>query len=169
MKQQPQLFEPAPLYERILALSWKQPFGSLMLHGKIETRVWDTKYRGPVLICTSKSAYSEEAVLSISGAYQFQRLCQRLLKDKTLDLNGYAIAIGKLVDSRPMKSNDEDKCFVKYREPWVDGNRKVRQLFCHVYEDLQAIEPFPWRGSQGWRELNQSELSLIKRIDNLNQ
>jgi len=28
--------------ETILALSWKQPFATAMLYGKIETRVWNT-------------------------------------------------------------------------------------------------------------------------------
>lgn len=163
MKESPTLFSTPPAYNRILALSWKQPYGSLMLHGKIETRVWETKYRGRVLICTSKAAYSQDAALSISGAYQFQRLCHRLLNDESIDVNGYAIAIGTLVDCRPMTPDDEDKTFVQYREPWVDKTGKRRRLFCHVYEDVQAIEPFPWQGSQGWREVGEPELSRIKR------
>lgn len=34
----------------IRALWWKEPFGTLMTYGKVETRVWDTKYRGWVLL-----------------------------------------------------------------------------------------------------------------------
>lgn len=41
----------------IRALSTKQPYASLMLHGKVETRTWDSKYLGWVLICASKQAY----------------------------------------------------------------------------------------------------------------
>ena len=29
----------------IRSLVWKEPFASLMLQGKIETRTWSTKYR----------------------------------------------------------------------------------------------------------------------------
>lgn len=151
--------------EKILALSWKQPFGTAMLYGKIETRVWNTNYRGLVLICTSKAAYSQHSVIGISGNRQFIRMCEAMIRDtKTLDLNGYAIAIGRLVDCRPMTKEDEDKCFVAYREPWVDGNEKQRQLYCHVYEDVKAIEPFPWKGSQGWTELDEETKSKIKFI-----
>lgn len=52
------------------ALSWKEPFASLMLLGKIETRVWDTKYRGLVLICASKQIYTADEIRHISGDEQ---------------------------------------------------------------------------------------------------
>jgi hypothetical protein len=57
---------------------------------------------------------------------------------------GKAIAIGRLTDCRPMKLEDEDKCFVQY----------CPDLFCHIYENVQAIKPFPWKGSQGWKEVS---------------
>ena len=52
--------------EPIKALSWKQPYASLMLKGKIETRSWPTNYRGLVLICASKAPYS---IKEIKGNY----------------------------------------------------------------------------------------------------
>lgn len=33
---------------------------------------------------------------------------------------GQAIAVGRLVDCRPMTKDDEDDCFVKYRSPWKE-------------------------------------------------
>lgn len=143
------------------ALSWKQPFGTLMLHGKIETRTWDTKYRGWVLICLSKIAYDDEAFENIAGHDQFVRIVNSLNGEydypKTeLHTGGQAIAIGRLVDSRPMKGVDEDLCFVKYRPPWAHVSKKTgrkawKRLWCHIYEDVQPINPVNWIGSQGWR------------------
>lgn len=131
--------------ERVLALSLKQPFASLMLLGKIETRTWSTKYRGLVLICASKKFYSESQVMSISGEKQTQHAFVELNQHGIKELRGMAIAIGRLVDCRPMTKEDEDKCFVKY----------YPDLFCHIYEDVVAIEPFEWKGTQGWKEVSE--------------
>lgn len=53
--------------EEIRALSWKEPYASLMLHGKIETRPWSTKYRGLVLVCASQKPYTEAELMGIAG------------------------------------------------------------------------------------------------------
>lgn len=44
--------------KRFKALSVKQPWAALIANGRktIETRKWATNYRGPLLICSSKSA-----------------------------------------------------------------------------------------------------------------
>lgn len=129
------------------ALTWKEPYASLMLYGKIETRTWKTTYRGRVLICASKKEYKIDDWCEISGDTQFKRILELvggflgLLYLK--NTNGYAIATGDLVDCRPMREQDEDRCFVKFRE----------SLWCHVYENVQPINPFPWKGSQGWRQV----------------
>lgn len=133
--------------EKILALSWKQPFATAMLYGKIETRTWDTKYRGLVLMCTSKQAYDEATVRRICGDDLFFRMCVAMNKDSvTLDLNGYAILIGRLVNSRPMRREDEAKAFVKFRP----------NLFSHIYEGVKPIKPFAWKGTQGWKTVDKS-------------
>lgn len=137
------------------ALSWKEPYGTLMLHGKIETRNWDTNYRGLVLICTSKQPYSLDKVLSISGRIQMDRILTLFQRNPQHTPFGYAIAIGRLIDSRDMNVTDEDKCFVQW---WPD-------LYCHVYIDVTPIVPFPWKGSQGWRTVSKSIINQIKFIE----
>jgi len=137
------------------ALSWKEPYASLMLYGKIETRKWKTNHRGPVLICASKKPYSLYSVLDISGDFQFQRIMDTLkVGDPGYfgDLNcGYAIAIGNLVDCRPMTPEDENACFVQYN----------KGLWCHVYEDIKTIKPFPFKGKQGWSNVNDAILEKL--------
>lgn len=133
-----------PASEKLMALSWKQPYAELMLHGKIETRTWPTNYRGWVLICASKQGYYTEQLRRISGAYQMVRMGQ-FLNVEAPKYEGMAIAIGRLMDCRPMKPEDEDACFVKYYE----------DLWCHVYNHVYSIRPFPWKGSQGWKEVSE--------------
>lgn len=129
---------------KVLALSWKEPYGSLMRYGKIETRTWKTNYRGLVLICTSKQPYSHSQILQIS-AEQVERIHELLINTfpRNLFKNcefGKAIAIGRLIDCRPMQPEDEEKTFVTY----------YPDLYCHVYRDVTPIEPFDWKGKQGW-------------------
>ena len=129
--------------QELRALSWKQPFAELMLRGKIETRTWKTNYRGWVLICASKKPYPRRELEVISGPTQYFKIFENL-SDVDGDLyqwrKGVAIAIGRLVDCRPMELIDESECFVAFNP----------NLFCHVYADVQAIKPIPWKGSQGW-------------------
>jgi hypothetical protein len=161
---------------KLLALSWKEPFASLMLYGKIETRVWPTKYRGLVLICTSKKAYNHEQLYNISGnlVNDFTRKVIGRNYDhwqNNIIKQGYAIAVGRLVDCRLMTKDDESKCFVKYREPWKEeriskktGKKKIVEvkLYCHVYEDVKPIKPIIWDGKQGWTNVSQD---LIRSIE----
>lgn len=130
--------------EPMLALSWKQPFGTAMLYEKDETRTWNTKYRGLVLICTSKAAYDEKTAIQICGEIQFIRLLKTVSNNTTLNLGGYAIAVGRLVNTKKMTPKDEDKTFVKYNE----------KLYCHIYEDVRPIKPFEWKGCQGWKKVD---------------
>lgn len=136
------------------ALSWKQPYGSLMLHGKIETRTWPTTYRGEVLICTSAKPYGTPSVFNISGFDQQRRIYSRLPLDEPLP-HGMAIAVATLVDCREMTKADEAACFVEYCEPWIDEKGKEKRLWCHIYENVRPIQPFPWKGSQGFSHVPQ--------------
>lgn len=136
------------------ALTWKEPFASLMLHGKIETRTWNTNYRGLVLICAGKRYYSYSEIQNISGGFKTIKIRDLFYDNKLKQQCGMAIAIGTLVDSRPMKPEDEDRCFVQYHP----------DLYCHVYTDVFAIEPFAWKGSQGWKNVPQYIINSIKKI-----
>lgn len=143
--------------ETIRALSWKQPYAGLMLHGKVETRTWDTKYRGLVLICASKARYSVEEVNKISGStipLKFKFRHYSLIPANSLVITGHAIAIGRLINSREMVQEDENRTGVVYRQ----------KLFCHVYQDVTPIEPFPWKGTQGWKTLDKETIKKIKLL-----
>jgi hypothetical protein len=131
--------------ESLRMLGWKQPFASLMLHGKIETRTWNTAYRGKVLIYSTKEIFTTDDLLE-------QGLCDELLIDKikdtlrmeeTVELLGTAFATGELIHTRRMKPEDEERCFVKY-----DPKR-----FCHIYSNVIRIVPFAITGTQSFPTL----------------
>jgi hypothetical protein len=147
--------------ERVLALSWKQPFASAMLVGKVETRSWNTNYRGLVLICSSKKVYSNDEVTKISGIplrdemyvelSNFYKHSNYRNHSNYEYHGGIALAVARLVDCRPMKIEDEEKTFVKFNP----------NLYCHFYEDVKQIEPFYWKGCQGWKEVSNDVKSSI--------
>ncbi|KRT67815.1 MAG: hypothetical protein XU08_C0001G0226 [candidate division WWE3 bacterium CSP1-7] len=65
------------------AISLKQPWANYIASGRktIETRKWTTRYRGKILIVSSKSPNIPPA--------------------------GYAVAVAEIVDCRPMVKTDE--------------------------------------------------------------
>lgn len=137
----------------IKALSWRQPFANLMLQGKIETRTWSTKIRGQVLICSSLKPYSADEVVNISGDKQYSRICEEVGLITASDC-GVAIAVGELIDCRPMRPEDENRTFVEYKSG----------LFCHIYANVRPIKPFPWKGCQGWKTLDEDTKKLIQYL-----
>ena len=145
------------LNEPLTALSWKQPFASLMLppYNKIETRTWSTGYRGLMMICASKIGYSPATVDQICGN-QSKRVEEFLIKHK-IEVNavlGKAIAIARLVNCRPMKKEDEEKAFVQY---WPD-------LFCFEFAEVQPIVPIDWKGTQGYKRVDSEFLEKIQLL-----
>lgn len=162
------------LNSEVRALSWRQPYAELMLHGKIETRGWATKYRGLVLICASKHEYNYDEITAITGKNALYEIIHffKLSPLPVKFLNGHAIAIARLVDCRPMTAEDEFWTVVKYKKPWVNticrGKHKQykmveQQLYCHIYEDVTAIAPIPWIGTQRWKKVGDE----VKKAVNL--
>jgi hypothetical protein len=102
------------------ALSIKQPWANMIANGEktIETRKWPTKYRGQILIVSSKSPPIKPA--------------------------GFALAIARVVDCRPMTQADEAAACC----PVYDG------AFSWLLEDIQKIEPFEVKGSLGIYEVS---------------
>lgn len=140
------------LTEPIRQLNWKQPYAHLMLppFNKIETRTWQTPYRGLVLLCASKQPWLPFEAERISGKDQYARM-QHL---NTNLPTGVAYAVGRLVDCRLMRKNDENACFVKHKD----------ELWCHVYADVTPIEPFQIMGAQRWGKVTDEIKNKIQII-----
>jgi hypothetical protein len=150
--------------EEIRGLSFWQPFGTLMFYDKIETRKWSTKYRGLVLICTTKKQLHKQP-LDKTRHIQFTKDHEEQIdkafenesffaKDKpTIHLNGFAIGLGRLYDCRNVWKQD-----MTYFEHTKIGF----PIFAHVYTDVRRIEPFPVKGSQGWFKVTPEMKAKIK-------
>ncbi len=137
------------------ALTWKQPFAELMFHGKIETRKKNTDYRGDVLICAGLEQFNLYEIKSLAGEEQLKRIQEKFGSNLLYHHGwgmGYAIGVGTLVDSRRMEPVDEEKCFVKYSP----------LLYCYVYENVRKINPFKFKGAQGWTSLKESDIKKIR-------
>jgi ASCH domain len=88
------------------AISLKQPWANLVAEGKktIETRTWETKHRGDILIVSSKSPTSPEPV-------------------------GMALAIAEIIDCRPMTVADENAACCKiYPRAHAWTLRNIRKI-----------------------------------------
>lgn len=145
--------------ETLRMLGWKQPFASLMLHGKIETRTWDTAYRGKVLMYSTKEGFEHSDLFGFCSDEILDRIFRTLEEEPTAELFGMAFAVGYLVHVRPMQPQDEERCFVNY-----DPAR-----YCHIYKDVQRIDPFPIQGSQGFVNLHPTRPEHQFIIQQINQ
>lgn len=88
------------------ALSVKEPWASMIALGKktIETRIWATAYRGPLLICGSKKP---------KGMFSGRMAC-----------------VADLVDCRPMTTEDEPAALCELypkAQAWVLANIRAVQ------------------------------------------
>lgn len=119
----------------VRGLSLWEPWASLMAVGakRIETRSWETKYRGPVLICASARRV-DHRLLSES---EYGALFAETLRP------GYALVLVDLVDCCPTEDMGpreigSDRPFGDFsagRYAWITCNRR-------------RLEPFPFKGSQ---------------------
>ena len=156
-------------------LSLHQPYATLVALGrkKIETRSWNTNYRGPVAIHATKTRVPDGELFSNDAIVEF------LLEERyVLDGNGYLfwndlkqlprgqlIAVARLTESSMMghrfrhdrRFNEDEEAFgfwAPERYRWtLDG---VNQL----------VPGIPYKGSQGMPWLDEKQLHPrdIKRV-----
>jgi ASCH domain-containing protein len=119
----------------VKAISIRQPWASLIAsgHKTIETRTWPTPYRGDLLICAARNP--------APGC-------------NTTDLpTGVALAIVRLVDSRPMRAEDVGA-----------ANRPFdRKLWSWFLTEVRPIEPFVVRGQLRLFEVDDHLILRAKR------
>lgn len=139
-------------------LSFWQPFASLMFYGKVETRPWDTKYRGKILIVSTVTPFEKQPLdksrhIMLSTFNRFAvgscRLKEARETYNSFSLNGYAIGVGELVESRLVRPNDLT---------YFQHQKISTPVFAHVYKDVKRIWPFKLRGFQGRPRLITEEI-----------
>ncbi|WP_304736862.1 ASCH domain-containing protein [uncultured Desulfovibrio sp.] len=121
------------------ALSIKQPWASLVAAGykKIECRTWKTKYRGEILICSSKGDFE--------------------INDGMIAPGGMALGVIELLDVRPMTKADLEAAYLP--DEWhADALKGYAWHMRKLYE----IKPFPIKG-----KLNLFTFDLSDRLEKL--
>lgn len=128
------------------ALSIHQPWADLiaMGHKNIETRCWETPYRGPLLICASLK-YDKLCKL-ITKQYQDQTNPQRYCKSPLLPEDyeprlGQALVLCTLADCRPMEESDRQAA--GFFKKW-----SVEDKYSWLLTDIRPIVPIPIKGYQ---------------------
>jgi hypothetical protein len=139
----------------IRMLSFWQPFGSLMFYNKIETRVWDTPYRGLVLFHTSQRPLDKQTLdktkhINFTSQNLDDIALAKKIEDKqyhnTFLWNGFIIGIGRLVEVR--KSTIKDLTYIEFNHN--------KPPYAHIYTDVHRIDPIPYKGAQKWGKVDQA-------------
>lgn len=140
-------------------LSLKDPFAWLIAEElkTIETRTWGTKYRGEVLICTSKKSYSEKDYALFCRNFDFyQEFIWRASHIRSRP--GMAVAVATIINCRNMLEVDEPAAFCQYnREDYDDGVIKAWEL-----SNIRKIKPFPIKGAMSLFKVSDEIKNSIK-------
>ncbi len=158
--------------EKIRTLGLYQPFASLMLHGKMESR-WVKRGNkapfplGKYLIYSTQKAYSDSEFLRMSGPEY--RDAKRILADEgTTMVRGEALCIGELVEVCPMPKMWLSMAFywppVKELEDCDDIAIDGYVLWALWFMEVKRINPFPFKGKQGVGILKASEQAKIRFV-----
>lgn len=161
------------------AISLWQPWATLIALGAktIETRSWQTSYRGPIAIHAAKRLTGRRGEVLELGEYSIERDAAGLLlrgpiaHPYRLPL-GAVVATATLVDCVPMRRMpenrridaspslwlDSDVAFLLHRDPARTGSVRHQTPYGHfepgrwawILDDIDPIkQPVPARGRQG--------------------
>jgi hypothetical protein len=148
------------------ALSVKQPWAELIASGikTIETRIWHTHFRGPLLICSSKKPAAPNFSFQCPRCFNFnsfrvlyanphEETCCLICKNRVFprliypSLSGVALCKSILIDWRPRERCDQqDACCGLYQG-----------AFAWVLSDVKRIVPFAINGQQRLFEVNYAQ------------
>jgi len=159
--------------ETIRTIGLYQPYATLMLHGKVETRwVYHTKKApfplGKYLIYSTKKAYSGSEFAHIAGDHTVDAI-KLVEHDPSINLNGYGLCIGDLVRVVPLNGweamintfVDPPMRYMTSIEPFTLDGRVLWGLY---FENMRRIKPFPFKGKQGIGFLTAEQKQLIEFV-----
>lgn len=157
--------------EVIRTLGFYQPFGTLMHHGKIETR-WVRKGKKPpfplgkYVFYTTANECSYETLEDWCGIDIVVEIEEILQYDVTRNFSKSILSYGELIEVRPLTKEDEPKAFVKFigEKIFKDKNGKdvVKVQWALIFKNVQPITPVPYHhGKQGVGFLDKQYLPFI--------
>lgn len=127
--------------EIIKCLTLKQPWASLVVEGhkEIETRSWETKYRGELYIHASSKFYFGDLELC-----RIDRFFKEAIPDPTKVITGAILGKVTLVDC--VRTETLDGKISKKEKAFGDYSPG---RFAWILENPQQITAFPQRGALG--------------------
>ncbi len=131
------------------AISLWQPWATLMAKNfkTIETRGWNTNYRGDLLICSTKNGLAKKA---------FNETVEHLgIKELDYPL-GQALCVVKLYD---VIQTDRLSFFDYFSEE--DFGDYSLGRFAWLTDNLRLIKPFPIKGQQGLFNVDDEFIKFI--------
>lgn len=130
----------------IRTLGFYEPFGSLMLHGKIETR-WIMTGKKPPFPLGRYAFYTTQKECTCDELLEWcgEDLMEEIMKktDHTVRPS-MLLGFGTLTNIRPMTIQDEPTAFVKYHGlKTVDTPKGMvrKTQWALIFTDVKAIEP----------------------------
>ncbi len=120
------------------ALSLRQPWAELILQGKktIETRTWNTKFRGEFLIHAAKQVNREA--------------CKQFNLDPDALTTGALVGKATVVDVKVYTSSEE---FIADDKFHCAAGLKFRK-YGFLLKDVKRIKPIPCKGQLGFFEIH---------------
>lgn len=162
MKQQSIFGDDSTLEQPVIrTLGLWQPFASMILHGKTETRKVRKGMKPPFphgiyLIYSTQKVTPPTDLTHWCTAEQQDLIFQTLRDEPTAELRGYALAIMEVKGLAKMTRHDEHHAYIKHVE-WPEHD-----VWMFAQENVQRIEPFEFKfGKQGVGILPESERQKI--------
>lgn len=157
--------------EIIRTLGFYQPFGSLMLHDKIETR-WVKKGKKPPFplgkyaFYTTEKYCSPHTLLDWCGEDILLSINSILSKEPTRNLTKHLIGYGTLIAVRPLIKEDESLAFVKFQGQKTFFNKDmtttIKCQWALFFKNVKAIIPVTYNhGKQGVGFLDKQYLQYL--------
>jgi hypothetical protein len=170
----------------IRTLGLYQPYATLMLHGKIETR-WVRDGKKPpfplsqYLIYSTKKYYTSEEFSNIAGKYASDGRkkiendpslsVKWMSKNQPLNINkSWAIAVGTLTEVELFRPQQQPMAFVDTGMPsfpvkHVDTKGNLIVLWALIFENVKRIKPFEFtHGKQGVGILKDEDRNKIQPV-----
>lgn len=140
----------------IRAMTFQEPFGSMILNGRIEVRKQKTDYRGLILICTGFTELNAVQLKILAGPFNAMRIRTIMTKNQMHSQPGKAIAVAELVDCYQMTVDDELSCFVPYHD----------RRWCYKFKNVRPILSRNWRGKAGISQVPEDFVESIEFLEN---
>jgi len=151
----------------IRTLGLYQPYASLMLHGKIESRWVENGKKPPFplgtyLIYSTKKEYTVEEFRRLSGQWH-QKARNIISREETSTLTGHALALGELTQVKKLTQEEKSLAYIDFD---IDENNDIQPytLWGLHFTDVRRIKPFLFKGKQGIGFLKEEQKKLIKFV-----